>query len=67
MVVANSRERSHGWLTASTQSVGKAGVIAITAAIALIVGLSLVERAADTGNVSPEELPLQAPDNPLVE
>ena len=28
---------------------GKAGVIAITAAIALIVGLSLVERAADTG------------------
>ena len=31
---------------------GKAGVIAITAAIALIVGLSLVERAADTGNVT---------------
>ena len=33
---------------------GKAGVIAITAAIALIVGLSLVERAADTGNVTPD-------------
>ena len=46
---------------------GKAGVIAITAAIALIVGLSLVERAADTGNVSPEELPRQAPDKPLTE
>ena len=27
---------------------GKAGVIAIAAAIALVVGLSLVERAADT-------------------
>ena len=46
---------------------GKAGVIAITAAIALIVGLSLVERAAETGNVSPEELPRQAPDNSLAE
>ena len=46
---------------------GKAGVIAITAAIALIVGLSLVERAAETGNVSPEELPRQAPDKPLAE
>ena len=46
---------------------GKAGVIAITAAIALIVGLSLVERAADTGNVAPDELPRQAPDNPLAE
>ena len=46
---------------------GKAGVIAITAAIALIVGLSLVERAADTGNVSPDELPRQAPDNPWAE
>ena len=43
---------------------GKAGVIAIAAAIALVVGLSLVERAADTGNVSPDELPRQAPDNP---
>ena len=46
---------------------GKAGVIAITAAIALIVGLSLVERAADTGNVCPDELPRQAPDNSLAE
>ena len=46
---------------------GKAGVIAITAAISLIVGLSLVERAADTGNISPDELPRQAPDNPLAE
>ena len=46
---------------------GKAGVIAITAAIALIIGLSLVERAADTGNVNPDELPRQAPDNPLAE
>ena len=46
---------------------GKAGVIAITAAIALIVGLSLMERAADTGNVNPDELPRQAPDNPLAE
>ena len=46
---------------------GKAGVIAITAAIALIVGLSLVARAADTGNVTPDELPRQAPDNPLAE
>ena len=46
---------------------GKAGVIAITAAIALIVGLSLVERAADTGNVSPEERPRQAPDTPLTQ
>ena len=46
---------------------GKAGVIAIAAAIALVVGLSLVERAADTGNVSPKELPLQAPETPLVE
>ena len=45
----------------------KAGVIAITAVIALIVGLSLVARAADTGNVSPDELPRQAPDNALVE
>ena len=44
---------------------GKAGVIAFTAAIALIVGLSLVERAAETGNFSPEELPRQAPDNPV--
>ena len=46
---------------------GKAGVIAITAEIALIVGLSLVERAADTGNVTPDDLPRQAPDNPLAE
>ena len=46
---------------------GKARVIAITAAIALIVDLSLVERAADTGNVTPDELPRQAPDNPLAE
>ena len=46
---------------------GKAGVIAIAAAIALVVGLSLVERAADTGNVSPDELPRQAPDNQLAE
>ena len=46
---------------------GKAGVIAIAAAIALVVGLSLVKRAADTGNVSPDELPRQAPDNPLAE
>ena len=46
---------------------GKAGVIAIAAAIALVVGLSLVERAVDTGNVSPDELPRQAPDNPLAE
>ena len=46
---------------------GKTGVIAITAAIALIVGLSLVERAADTGNVSPDELPRQAPNNGLAE
>jgi|MDSW01.1.fsa_nt_gb hypothetical protein len=40
---------------------GKAGVIAITAAIALIVGLSLVERAADTGNVTPGDSSLQSP------
>ena len=46
---------------------GNAGVIAIAAAIALVVGLSLVERAADTGTVSPDESPRQAPDTPLAE
>ena len=66
-VVANSGGRRHGWPTAQQPSMGKAGVIAIAAAIALVVGLSLVERAADTGNVSPEEMPRQAPDNRLAE